>query len=62
MNDVSMTPCHHFQIAVVLNSVSSLYRDVASFYHAKPNPPPLIISTCPTCGGMRELHNDLLET
>ena len=26
LNDVSMTPCHHFQIRVVLNPVSSLYR------------------------------------
>ena len=28
MNDVSMTLCHHFQICVVLNSVSSLYREL----------------------------------
>jgi len=26
MNDVLMTPCHHFQIHVVLNSVSSISR------------------------------------
>ena len=26
MNDVLMTPGHYFQIRIVLNSVSSLYR------------------------------------
>ena len=31
LNDVSMTPCHHFQIQVALNPVSLLYKEL----HAK---------------------------
>ena len=30
MNDVSTTPCHHFQIRVVLSSLSSLYGELCT--------------------------------
>ena len=28
MNDVSMTPCYHFQIVIFLSSLSSLYKEL----------------------------------